>query len=639
MATKEEQLLARLRFLVDQASLQQAEKAADAFEAKLKSGKKSAEEMNKELNAMRERAEKLQQVGTTLTIAGAAITAPLLLAAKQYRDAVGDGEEASARWAQASERLKDAQIRVGREATEALLPLMEQGADLAEKFADLLERNPDLVKGLLTVGGGLAAAGTVVTLIAQVQRLIATVQLLTATSAAGQAGGGGALLGKLGAAAASTGAAAAGIAAGGIAAGTAGYDALARASGRDSAALILQKYQTSLAYMWGKMLGGPELAAKWGQSMGELVGLFGKVDESSQAAAEGLSQVDDALGEQIEAYRDYLAESSQALAEFTAKRAQLIADAQAEDRQDYEDTVAQQMATVQAARRAEAAELQAYYANRAETIAQSNADALDAERDHQRAMQRLAEDSQEAIQDAVNQRDALGVLRAMRSAEKERRRAEEDYQAQVRQRNQQLADTLADMDATYAAQREQRLAQARQTLADDWAAYLERKDQRQSTLKDELSDLSKSYQEAARQRRQALNAQLQDTATALAQERQLKQQYTQAMLNDLKRAYQSALNQEGAALGAASGRETGGYLGPGVYQTHRREYLLNAPTTTAAERYVGSPLTAENLLAALAGSAGGTSTSLNVRADRRMTSEDRRELISDLEGLLGRVMK
>ncbi len=58
------------------------------------------------------------------------------------------------------------------------------------------------------------------------------------------------------------------------------------------------------------------------------------------------------------------------------------------------------------------------------------------EEDHQRAMRLLWEDFQEQRADAIERRDARALIRAQRQYEKQRRRAEEDYQVSVRRRNE-----------------------------------------------------------------------------------------------------------------------------------------------------------------------------------------------------------
>ena len=78
-----------------------AEKAKQASK-ELNNVKKSAEEARKELNSMRESAEKMAQLGSRLAMAGAAITAPFLLAANKYVQTGGVLESTSARWISSS---------------------------------------------------------------------------------------------------------------------------------------------------------------------------------------------------------------------------------------------------------------------------------------------------------------------------------------------------------------------------------------------------------------------------------------------------------------------------------------------------------------------------------------------------------
>jgi len=156
----------------------------DALSAPINRAKQAQEQYLAGINRTREQMEKLQQVGARLALTGAAITAPLIASVKRYSDSVGNGESTSRRLIEASERWKDAQVRIGRVTAEQILPALDKALGIVEKIADYAEKNPDAVKGVLTIGASLAAAGALVTTVAQV---VSTAATLKGAAAAGGA--------------------------------------------------------------------------------------------------------------------------------------------------------------------------------------------------------------------------------------------------------------------------------------------------------------------------------------------------------------------------------------------------------------------------------------------------------------------
>jgi hypothetical protein len=673
------ELQARLRFVAEQGDLQKVKQATDQVEAGMKKIGGATDEATKRLMKMRENAEKLQQMGTTLGVAGAAILAPFLLAARTYTQQVGQSEETSRRWIKANEKLQDAQVRVGRETMKVLTPLLEKGADLADKFATFIEKNPDVLKAILTVGGGLAAAGTVVTLIAQAQKLIATVQLLTGAGAIGIAAGGAAgAAGK------------AGILAGltpllpAIIAAVAAYLALnaikipgqkesAWASGTRAGGELL----TIAAAGWGTMFGGPELAAKWGKSIGELTGVIQKADDATQQATDAFAGF---TNEQLKAYLAYIKADQEAEQAYKQKRSDLISNArqaeleaerayqkqrsdlisnanQTAHRED-EDFNRKRSQTLRDFYQSEQQTEADYYANRMRIARDSSLAAARAEEDHQRELRNLQEDHADRMNDLAASRDALGMVREMRSAEKERRNVEENYQIEVRRKNEDLANTLADNEAQFSTQRQQRFDQFQQQLADedeqrkidaqrrkeDFDQQLLELDnqykieaqKRSDDFNKQLRDLADQFYRDRNQRRQAFQLQLQDTADALSQERTLKAQYNAAMLADLRNIYNQALADMGGS--SPPGKDIGGYTSNGIYRMHKHEFVMTDKTTSVVEALAGGALDQDKLLSLLAGAAGGRGQvqyNDNRRIDSRLSSEDRRLINQDTYQILG----
>ena len=620
----EQELLAKLHFAVDQVTLEQAKKAVDAIDKGLIKTAMSTEDARRRMMAMKQTAEQLQKVGTTMTLTGAAILAPFLLAARAYNQYAGQSEATSRKWAAANDRLKDAQIRVGREVTEALLPLMEKGADLAEKFATLLEENPELVKGVLGAGATILAGGQLIASIGTLVNVIAAVKGL----------GLGSGMGKVGIAAKIAGSglgAAAGLATGGIALGVTGYNAIAQATGRDSAGEILGKYQTSLAYMWGKMLGGPELAYKWGAAMGKLTGVLPEVAEESEKASSALSKTAQA---QMRAYLNYAKAEREATTQYQQRQVELSKNylqQQAQAQAEYNRNQSQAMRAFYTSEKQAESD---YYRSRMQAARAYGTEVARAEEDFQREMQRMQEDNSQTMEDLIGKRDALGLVQATREYERQRRRAEEDYTVEAARRSQDFAIQQAEQAAEFAAQREQRLAQFQQQMADNASAYQEARRQAELQYRQQQAELTRQYNEDRIKRRQAMIDQLRDLADGLAKERELRAQFTLAMLADLR----AAMSAAGVDIPTRHG---GGYTGDGLYRLKRGEFVLRPDVTSAAERLAGKQLNQDNMLALLArgGGAGGNNYNYvdNRRFDSRLSSEDRKAIRRDLAVQLGEV--
>ena len=181
---------------------------------KTKAGVKSVEDALKKVelqaNRTREKMEKLSQVGNRLAATGALIIAPFALAVNKYLESQkqvlangGKMEESAASLVQLQKEWADAQVEVGRVATEVLLPYLTQAVDLVKQIADFAKEHPDAVKAALgigasmvVIGGAISALGTIVSTLATIQGLAAGAGL--ASSAAGAGAGGAGLAAALG---------------------------------------------------------------------------------------------------------------------------------------------------------------------------------------------------------------------------------------------------------------------------------------------------------------------------------------------------------------------------------------------------------------------------------------------------------
>ena len=149
------------------------------------------EKASKSAATLEELGGKLTQVGGFLAGSGAALLAPIALAANKYVDAFGETEETSARMLAISQQFEDVQLRIGRIAAEQLLPLLEKGIVFAEKVADFIEANPGIIKAAIGIGGTLAAAGAVIASAGVVVQTLGAVQKIATIAGVPLGGGGG----------------------------------------------------------------------------------------------------------------------------------------------------------------------------------------------------------------------------------------------------------------------------------------------------------------------------------------------------------------------------------------------------------------------------------------------------------------
>jgi len=164
-------------------------------EARKMSLAKSLKKAEEQANRTREKMEKMAQVGSRLAMAGAAITAPFLVAMKKYADTAGENEETSKRLVELSRRWEESQVRLGRVTAEILLPTLERAMDIVEKIAAFAEKNPGAIKAALGIGATLTVLGGMLVTASQIVSTIATVQGIAASfgiggSAATAAAGG-----------------------------------------------------------------------------------------------------------------------------------------------------------------------------------------------------------------------------------------------------------------------------------------------------------------------------------------------------------------------------------------------------------------------------------------------------------------
>jgi hypothetical protein len=496
------------------------------------------ETMRRTAAKTRENMEKLGSMGTQLAMAGAAITAPLLLAANKYVQTMGQADAVSKQWIATNKRIEQSQVQIGKAVATAVLPALQLVASAAEKFADFAEKNPLALKAILGVGTGLLAVGGTLTAAAQIGRSIATIQLLAsaqmqsaakeqlAAAAGMQGAGAGNAAGKL--AGIGKAAAPALAVAGGIGLGVGVYDMIAQATGMESAGAIAGKTLSIMAagagFLTGSLHGlltGADMTKEGldaardafqdtsratGVATNELRGFVGVIGQKlsfDTKVASAYGEYQDQLAQaeidnekrRTEIADQYGSQRAEIEERYESQRAETVADfAQqiADATSDFNNRITRQMRD---AIRQDAEEEKAYYANRAKMAAQYGLQAQRMEEDHQRKMRQLSEDHAARSEDLVDARDALGLVREQRDYERNRSREEESYQVDAARRSQDYALQLAEAEANYQQQRAQRLAQREQDMQEQFADFQRQQAKQMEQNGQRLADMDAQFGE------------------------------------------------------------------------------------------------------------------------------------------------
>lgn len=608
----ERDLVAILRLEYDKTIATATNQAIKSQKKEIEALGDSVEATRKKYSTMRESAEKLQQLGTSLTVVGTALGGPFILAAKKYLDAAGENEDISKRWLTANRSLETSTERIGKVAAEAIVPIMEDLAGLVEKAADFAEKNPDAVKGVLTISAALIGIGQALTVVAQVQRTVSTIGTLTAGKniGAGLATAGRTALGVAG----STG----GAIVAGVGAGFAGADAISRTQfGQQIGMQSFGKTMTVISYGLGSLVGK---GTEWAASMAELTGEIAKADDTTKSTGSSVGPTVD----EMKTYISYMKQEKSALAESNRQRAETIKNFQKQDAQETADYNRNRVREIRDHFQEMAQAEASYYRERLKAAQQHSTEDLRAEEDHQKEMQDKAADHSSRILDLARNNDALGMLDEMESYEVQRQRDERDFQIQESRRDEDFALQIKEMEQNFKVQQAQRATQFKQQMADEAADFAEKRRQAREELQDELNDQKEQYERERELRREAYLEQLQDLSGALESEAAIKRQYL--------------------ALGAGTlpGRSTGGYTPRGVYQMGEEgiEWTMNHATTKAAERLVGGSLSQDTVLAAMAtgnrGGGGGVQVVWNDyrRFDSSVSKEERNLIRQDTEAMV-----
>lgn len=133
---------------------------------------------SKELKELKERADWIERGSKAMFAVGVAGLASITAIAKKYIDSTEESNAITQAWAESTEKVNDAQTRIGKIAAEAVLPIYEKLADIAQKGAEFVEKNPGAIEAGLKASMVLAGLGGLGLLAAKGLRLYADVKMI-----------------------------------------------------------------------------------------------------------------------------------------------------------------------------------------------------------------------------------------------------------------------------------------------------------------------------------------------------------------------------------------------------------------------------------------------------------------------------
>lgn len=689
-----------LKFLLDGPAENRVKTGVSSIEKELERVQFRSLTIQQKMIEIGEGAEKAGRKYRAAFLTGTAIVGGIFAAAQRYVTNAKEATELTRAWTRETLSLQKSQSRIGEVLAREALPLLKQAGDIADKVAGFVEKHPEIVQAALKTGvmvAGLAAVGMAATkgikLVADISYISASAQQLlagklmadAATKQIGAAGLGG--VAKLGGGAVAGGTLAASAALIGQAIGLALVTYLAAEGTRRAVGAITGK-ETS----WGEIgtaakqivatdLGGVLLILNRLGVVGEETTqktweLIKRITGLGEAAEDTADQVDGAIdqlaGSQYEeqivkAYTDMLEQEKAATEKYNETVTKITQDAAkemtqaaqsnqkaiAQIGQNYQKQIQSITANYQ---KNQLQSEQSYATSRAQIVRDGGTEIQRMEKDHQERLRKMAMEHNDRVEDLVNSRDALGLVREMRDYNRQRAEETRSTNEEIARRRADLRVRLNDMAQQFARERAQRLAEYQQSMKEAAANKAEQLKQQRAQYEEEMRQIRIHKADALREladqlradrerRRAAFLNQVRDLDANLLGEQNQKRKYYAAMLKDAEAflaAYRSKLPTASTSGGTIPKRDTGGYATKGVYglaQDGRTEFVLSGPTTRAAEDVIGQSLTQQNLLAALKAVKQGINYNDNRRIDSRLSMSDRRAIKQDtlevIQGVLG----
>ncbi len=503
----------------------------------------SSRDIRDNLFNLRDVGEKLDRIGGAFERFGRGILSPITSSMQSYLQTASPFDTVAFAWKQAQMDIQQSFMRIGAVATSELLPALRTAADLVAKIADLVERNPELIKAGLMLGGGLVAVGGLAQLAGQITMLIGVTKALNIPALLGSLGSaGGALLNPYVGVTALVGAGA-----------VAGYSALSRTDFGAQRNLQAAPGQlaTIAAYYSGRygLFGSEERGQQWAMTIGRLAGVVEKHAEAAQRDALATQQQLDAFAayeqaqqQRTEYERKAQAERNQIIAEFAAQRVEIERNYENNRKSLIAQFAEQRARLMRDFARTERQAEQDYYQNRLKLSQNYRVDVQRAEEDHQRRLRQMRAEHDERLQELIENRDALGIVREKRAYERQRQEEEESYRIQAARRSEDFARQIQEMESQFAAQRQRRLEDYRLQLND----LVEQQRQRMAQLDIQRAEELKRLDEQQRRRLQQFDKQYQNELQQLRNAEQNRLNVLRMLaLND-----QALLQKTGAELTA-----------------------------------------------------------------------------------------
>ncbi len=712
---------------VDSKSVELSETFANKLEQGLKGLDDQLAKTKGKLSDFNNAAEKLGKISQTAFIASSAVVGSIYLSAKTEADRIiasgGEVDAVTARWIAANERIQSSQQKIGRAAESAVVPFLEKAAGLAEKAANFVEANPELVSAALKVGlwtAGLSAIGVAVAkgikLFADFQYLAATAQFMAASEAMKQAAAQNleaALLMQKGGTPTTippttpvTGGAPNALGKATQTIGTLSVIATSLVIGAEVGALIgnaiakqiygkdyKQQGLADAALTFTRIFRLPaELAGETWKKIG-FDKLGNLILDTSQKADDftkellGLSEATEKEAEAFKILQNLIEDEAKAERKYADDRQDIFTKS-ARDLEDANRTLddklgnissslAQNISKINSDLKKTLADLgtsfaeanlqaeQEYQQQRAEIIANGEAEIARIQQQAQKELEDLERDHVKNVQSLTGARDALGLAQENVAYQERQNEIKRNAEESIAQARANTAAQLAEAQSNYEQQRAQRLAEYEKQKAEAQAqaqeamiaarakaeedkkaaeeANKEQKTEIERKRAEALVDLKRQFDNEQRERVLAANNAITALGGALNAEAELRRKYYDIILaeaNSFMSSYQSALNASNVSTsaGPAPSRKVGGYTDTGLYNMHRGEFVANPSTTRALESMVGGSLTQENLLG-LAGGGSGVVWNDYRRFDGDVSPATRRAIMEDTLGVLNDALK
>jgi hypothetical protein len=137
---------------IDKTTANEAVKGIDSM-------RKGIEAATKSTDTMISKGRQISRIGGEMAIVGGLISAPFIAAANVYIEKYKGIETAANNYTAAQAKQTEATASLGRVAATALVPIMNQAADVTQKIADFASAHPDLVSTGLNIGAFLISGG------------------------------------------------------------------------------------------------------------------------------------------------------------------------------------------------------------------------------------------------------------------------------------------------------------------------------------------------------------------------------------------------------------------------------------------------------------------------------------------------